>query len=96
MKKKLDKKAQKYFKDNKIEIKEYFEFFKDIKNLKGSILVDFNKISYAIYEAISKNTLINSMNPSTYLKAHKNRTEIANTKEIHIQDGVTIVNLCIG
>ena len=89
--KKLDKKAQKYFKDNKIEIKEYFEFFKDIKNLKGSILVDFNKISYAIYEAISKNALINSMNPSTYLKAHKNRTEIANTKEIHIQDGVTIV-----
>ena len=89
--KKLDKKAQKYFKDNKIEVKEYFEFFKDIKKLKGSILVDFNKISYAIYEAISKNTLINSMNPSTYLKAHKNRTEIANTKEIHIQDGVTIV-----
>ena len=89
--KKLDKKAQKYFKDNKIEIKEYFEFFKDIKKLKGSILVDFNKISYAIYEAISKNTLINSMNPSTYLKAHKNRTEIANTKEIHIQDGVAIV-----
>ena len=89
--KKLDKKAQKYFKDNKIEVKEYFEFFKDIKKLKGSILVDFNKISYAIYEAISKNTLINSMNPSTYLKAHKNETEIANTKEIHIQDGVAIV-----
>ena len=89
--KKLDKKAQKYFKDNKIEVKEYFEFFKDIKKLKGSILVDFNKISYAIYEAISKNALINSMNPSTYLKAHKNETEIANTKEIHIQDGVAIV-----
>ena len=89
--KKLDKKAQKYFKDNKIEIKEYFEFFKDIKKLKGNILVDFNKISYAIYEAISKNTLINSMNPSTYLKAHKNKTEIANIKEIHIQDGVAIV-----
>ena len=89
--KKLDKKAQKYFKDNKIEIKEYFEFFKDIKKLKGSILVDFNKISYAIYEAISKNTLINSMNPSTYLKAHKNEIEIANTKDIHIQDGVAMV-----
>ena len=89
--KKLDKKAQKYFKDNKIEIKEYFDFFKDIKKLKGNILVDFNKISYAIYEAISKNTIINSMNPSTYLKAHKNETEIVNTKEIHIQDGVAIV-----
>ncbi|WP_339121293.1 aminopeptidase P family protein [Fusobacterium nucleatum] len=89
--KKLDKKAQKYFKDNKVEIKEYFEFFKDIKKIKGNILVDFNKISYAIYEAINKNTLINSMNPSTYLKAHKNKTEIANTKKIHIQDGVAIV-----
>ena len=89
--KKLDKKTQKYFKDNKVEIKEYFEFFEDIKKLKGNILVDFNKISYAIYEAISKNTLINSMNPSTYLKAHKNETEIVNTKEIHIQDGVAIV-----
>ena len=89
--KKLDKKTQKYFKDNKIEIKEYFEFFEDIKKLKGNILVDFNKISYAIYEAIGKNTLINSMNPSTYLKAHKNKTEIANTKEIHVQDGVAIV-----
>lgn len=31
------------------------------------------------------------MNPSTYLKAHKNETEIANTKDIHIQDGVAIV-----
>ena len=90
-KNKLNEEAKKYFKDNKVEVKEYFEFFEDIKKLKGNILVDFNKISYAIYEAISKNTLINSMNPSTYLKAHKNEIEIANTKDIHIQDGVAMV-----
>ena len=90
-KNKLNEEAKKYFKDNKVEVKGYFEFFEDIKKLKGNILVDFNKISYAIYEAITKNKLINSMNPSTYLKAHKNETEIANTKDIHIQDGVAIV-----
>ena len=90
-KNKLNEEAKKYFKDNKVEVKEYFEFFEDIKKLKGNILVDFNKISYAIYEAITKNELINSMNPSTYLKAHKNEIEIANTKDIHIQDGVAIV-----
>lgn len=90
-KNKLNEEAKKYFKDNKVEVKGYFEFFEDIKKLKGNILVDFNKISYAIYEAISKNTLINSMNPSTYLKAHKNEIEIANTKDIHIQDGVAMV-----
>lgn len=88
---KLDKKCNKYFKDNKIEIKEYFMFFEDIKKLKGNILVDFNKISYGIFEAISKNKIISSMNPSTYLKSHKNEIEIKNTKEIHIQDGVAIV-----
>lgn len=90
-KKKLNEEAKKYFKDNKVEVKGYFEFFEDIKKLKGNILVDFNKISYAIYEAISKNTMINSMNPSTYFKSHKNETEIANTKDIHIQDGVAMV-----
>ncbi|MEZ7733852.1 aminopeptidase P family protein [Fusobacterium periodonticum] len=88
---KLNKEAEKYFKDNKVEVKGYFEFFEDIKKLKGNILVDFNKTSYAIYEAISKNNLINAMNPSTYLKAHKNETEIANTRDIHVQDGVAIV-----
>jgi len=88
---KLNKEAKKYFKDNKVEVKGYFEFFEDIKKLKGNILVDFNKTSYAIYEAISKNNLINTMNPSTYIKAHKNETEIANTKEIHVQDGAAIV-----
>ena len=88
---KLNKEAEKYFKDNKVEVKGYFEFFEDIKKLKGNILVDFNKTSYAIYEAISKNNLINAMNPSTYLKAHKNEIEIANTKDIHVQDGVAIV-----
>ena len=90
-KNKLNEEAKKYFKDNKVEVKGYFEFFEDIKKLKGNILVDFNKISYAIYEAITKNNLINSMNPSTYFKSHKNETEIANTKDIHIQDGVAIV-----
>ena len=90
-KNKLNEEAKKYFKDNKVEVKGYFEFFEDIKKLKENILVDFNKISYAIYEAITKNELINSMNPSTYLKAHKNEIEIANTKDIHIQDGVAIV-----
>ena len=38
---KLNKEAEKYFKDNKVEVKGYFEFFEDIKKLKGNILVEF-------------------------------------------------------
>ena len=88
---KLDNECKKYFKDNEIEIKDYFVFFEDIKKLKGNILVDFNKISYGIFEAISKNEITSSINPSTYLKSHKNEIEIKNTKEIHIEDGVAVV-----
>ena len=28
------RKLKKYFKDNKVEVKEYFEFFEDIKKIK--------------------------------------------------------------
>lgn len=88
---KLDKKSVKYFAKNKIEIKNYFDIFEDIKKLNGSVLVDYNKISYEILNSIDKkNEIINSINPSTYLKAHKNEIEIENTKEIHIADGVAV------
>lgn len=88
---KLDKKSVKYFAENKIEVKNYFDIFEDIKKLNGSILVDYNKISYEILNSIDKkNEVVNSINPSTYLKAHKNEIEIENTKEIHIADGVAV------
>lgn len=88
---KLTKESQNYFKDNSIEIKEYFQIFEDIKKLKGNILIDFNASSYQIYNSIDKkNKVINSLNPSTYIKACKNEVEIENTREIHIQDGVAI------
>lgn len=88
---KLNKTCLKYFSDNFIQIKDYFEFFEDIKKLKGNILIDFNKTSYEVYESIvEKAKILNALNPSTHLKASKNKIEIENTKEVHIQDGVAL------
>lgn len=88
---KITKEISKYFEKNKIITKDYFEIFEDVKNLKGSILMDFNKTSYQIYNSIiDKNKVVNSINPSTYLKAHKNPTEIENTRDIHISDAVAV------
>lgn len=88
---KINKTGLKYFEENSINIKNYFEIFEDVKNLKGNILIDFSKTSYKIYNSINpKNKIINALNPTTYLKAHKNEVEILNTKEIHIQDAVAV------
>lgn len=90
---KLDKKSKKYFDENKIIIKDYNEIFKDLKTMNGKFLLDLNKISYEIYSIVTKknkNIIVNNLNPTFYLKAHKNEIEIENTKFIHIQDGVAI------
>lgn len=90
-KSKINKPFLKYFNENSIEIRDYFQVFDDIKELKGNILVDLNASSYEIYNSIDKkNKIINSLNPSSYLKAHKNEVEIQNTREIHIQDGLAV------
>lgn len=90
-KSKLNKANMKYFEENLIEVREYFQIFEDLKKLNGNILIDYNKTSYKIYSSINpKNKIINSINPSAYLKAHKNKVEIENTREIHILDGVAV------
>ncbi len=90
-KNKISKKIEKYFSENKIILKDYFEIFEDVKKLKGKILIDYKKVSYEIYNLItSKKKILNHMNPTTYLKSHKNKIEIENTKHAHIIDGVAI------
>lgn len=90
-KSKLVKANIKYFEENSIILKDYFQIFEDLKELKGTILLDFTKSSYQIYNSIDKkNKIVNSMNPSTYIKSHKNEVEIENTREIHIFDGVVV------
>lgn len=90
-KNKLNKNTKKYFNENKIILKDYFDIFEDTKKLKGNILIEYKKVSYEIYSLInSKNKILNLMNPTTYLKAHKNEIEIENTKQAHIIDGIAI------
>lgn len=88
---KFTNKMEEYFSNNNIIIKPYLEIFEDTKKIKGTVSFDFSKTSYEIYNSIDKkNKIENGINLSTYLKAHKNETEIQNTREIHIQDGVAV------
>lgn len=76
-----------------VEIKGYFEIDEFVKTIEKEeiVLLDSNKISYSILKNIPEGVkMVSTMNPSTIFKAEKNPTEIANTKQTHIRDGVAV------
>ena len=87
---KIDLTIQKYLDDNDVLVRPYLNIFEHLKNIKNkTILLDFNKVNYQIYNAIYQNNkLINNNDPSLLFKAIKNEVEIKNTKLAHIKDGV--------
>ncbi len=75
-----------------ITLKEYSEIEKDINSIKGSVLIDPNKISSFIYTNINEDVdIIEGLNITTSLKAIKNEVEIENLKRCQIRDGVAMV-----
>lgn len=87
---KIDKTIEKYLKDNEITVYEYFEFYDHIKTINNkNILIDLSKVNYSVYASIADtNYLIEASNPTLLMKSIKNETEIKNTKNAHIKDGV--------
>ena len=75
-----------------VEIKPYEAIFDDLKTLKtGSIMYDENTISYRLFESIPHSCkAIKQEDPAMLLKAVKNSTEIARTKQAHIRDGAAM------
>ncbi len=88
--KKIDKIIEKYLKDNEIVVHEYDEFYTYISGLENKhILIDLNKANYTLYFNIAnRNLIISKPDPSLWMKAVKNETEIENTIHAHIKDGV--------
>lgn len=77
-----------------VVIREYATIYdtlpKQLSNCQ-SVLLDVDKVNYALYCLIPECCRkLNGRNPSVMMKAVKNKTEIQNTKEIHIKDGVAV------
>lgn len=75
------------------EILPYFQAFDDVKMLgEGKILLDKDGVSYAMTSSLAQNMeIIDEPDPAAKMKAVKNDTEIACTKEAHRKDGVAMV-----
>ena len=85
-----------YFNKNNIELFDYFDFYNYLENilLKNKILLDYDNVNCFIVKSINKNIeIINGENPTVSLKAIKNETEIKNTINAHIKDGIAVTKL---
>ena len=91
-KKALSPKVKEYLKKNQITIKAYEEIYKDLPKEKVSrVLYDPNIVNERLVSALPKKCKrLEDRNPTELKKAIKNETEIENTKEAHIKDGVAV------
>lgn len=93
---KFSNEIKNYFNKNNVELFDYFDFYNYLENilLKNKILLDYNSVNCFIVKSINKNIeIINGENPTVNLKAIKNETEIKNTINAHIKDGVAVTKL---
>ena len=81
--------TESYLKENKVNIKDYFEIYNDLKQLKDKkVWLDKSSANYRIIETLKNNNRIyNRMSPALTMKAIKNSTEIKNTRKAHLLDG---------
>lgn len=88
---KLTSDIQKQFAADNVEVKEYNEIYQFVKTFtaKETILLDTNKVNYAIYHNLNADIkVLDTKNPTVLMKAIKNQVEIENLKKSHIKDGV--------
>lgn len=75
-----------------VHIQPYEAAFAAVQSLKATrILLDPKRTCFAMFDAVPKTCLVlEDMNPSTLLKASKNKTEIAHTRNAMVKDGVAL------
>lgn len=93
-KKKLTEDLIKYFNDNSVTVKDYDEIKKDISKIesKKTLYLETKKTNVSVYSAIKDSVkVIDGLNLTSIMKAHKNKIEIENMKNAFIKDGVALV-----
>ncbi len=89
---KLDEAAINTLSQQGIQVQPYTNAYTFISNLSiSSILIDPKRTCFKIYDSIPEGiNIVESINPSTSLKAIKNEIEIANIRQTMINDGVAM------
>lgn len=77
-----------------IELRHYEKVYQEVPEFlkqRKRLLLDMEGINAKLFWQIPKDSMLcKENNPSEYMRAVKNKTEIAHTKEAHIRDGVAV------
>ncbi len=89
---KVDSETKDKLKSEGFEVKGYNDIEYDVKLIKGTVIIDSNKLNAKIFTELSKEVkVIREVNITTKLKAVKNEVEIANWEVSQVRDGVAMV-----
>ena len=88
----FDVRTLEYLNENGVRLLGYDSIYSDLRKInEKSILIDPDVVnSELVNELPSSVTLIRQQNPTLLMKAVKNATEIKNTEEMHIDDGLAV------
>lgn len=87
----VDGKIRAYLDENDITTKPYQGIYEHVAGLPAdaSVLLDKNTVNYRIVSSLRPEIkVIDRPNPTEWMKAVKNQTEVDNTRKAHVKDGV--------
>ncbi|WP_336830060.1 aminopeptidase P family protein [Sphingobacterium multivorum] len=89
---KLTTQATEELKGYGVGVSAYEDIFKTIPTLDvTSILIDPKRTCFAVYDSIPKQVkIVEKINPSTSLKAIKNKVEVENNRHTFVKDGIAL------
>lgn len=89
---KLDSEIKDRLSADNVVIKPYNDIYEDVKGLSGTVLIDPDRLNYAMYKNIPDSVHIErAMNPTILMKSIKNKTELENMRQAQIKDGAAHV-----
>lgn len=68
MKEKVPNDVEEYLKQNHFEIKNYYDVFNDLKQIKDKIAVDYETCNLKVISTINKDLIINNPSPIELMK----------------------------
>ena len=88
---KLNESIKTKFMADGIKIKGYENIYEEVTQFDGeqTILLDSNKVNYAIYNNLPQDVKkLDELNPTMYAKAKKNEVELQSIRNSHLKDGI--------
>lgn len=89
---KFSPKLRQYFADNQVVLEKYEDIYEAVSQVKSeTVLVEPKKVNFALFQSIDgSNRVVESMNPTSMMKAMKNPVEMENLRKAHLKDGVAL------